>query len=263
MPKTFKIIACEIAFREICWVVAQTPNVISLEFLSQGYHDNPEMGYSRVQERIDAVEPGKFDAILIGYGLCNHLITGLKARHTSLVIPRAHDCLTFFFGSKDRYEKYFRSHPGTYYYTSGWLEHRRRGGEQVPYTQRSGLGPKRSFEEMVDLYGEDNARYLQEFFDQWRQHYGRALLIEFDFTRSLGLREEVQRICQENGWVYDEIKGDIGLLKRWVEGDWKEEEFLIVPPGYQVAPSYDERILQAVPLEEEDALPPKVASSRE
>ena len=142
MPsKVFKIIACEIAYREICWIASRTPHVTSLDFLVQGYHDNPELGYLTIQDQIDAAERGRFDAILVGYGLCNHLATGLVARDAPLVIPRAHDCLTFFFGSRHQYERYFMSHPGTYYYSSGWLEHDRRNGDFIPHTQRNGLGP--------------------------------------------------------------------------------------------------------------------------
>ena len=52
-----KVIACEIALREICFVAAQTENLIDLEFLTQGLHDHPLEGRKQIQERIDAV-PG-------------------------------------------------------------------------------------------------------------------------------------------------------------------------------------------------------------
>jgi len=100
-----KIIACEIAHREICYVSARSPNLADLEFLTQGYHDNTDIGRSRIQERIDAVPEGKFDAILVGYGLCNMMLEGLTTHHTPLVIPRVHDCITFFLGSKEHYKE--------------------------------------------------------------------------------------------------------------------------------------------------------------
>ena len=127
-----KIIACEISFREICMAAAQSVNVAELEFLTQGYHDNPDIGRALLQEKIDSVENGKYDAILLGYALCNNMLVGLKTDNVPLVIPRAHDCITFFFGSKEQYMEYYNSRPGTYYYTSGWLEHRKRKSERVP-----------------------------------------------------------------------------------------------------------------------------------
>ena len=157
-----KLIACEIAFREICACVARSVNLFDLEFLSQGYHANPEIGIRRIQDRIDAVEPDRFDGILVGYGLCNNMLLGLKARRTPLVIPRAHDCITFLLGSKERYQRVFAQAPGTYYYTAGWLENRQRGGERVDRKQGAGLGAQGRYKEMVEKYGADNARYLME-----------------------------------------------------------------------------------------------------
>ncbi|NLC58741.1 MAG: DUF1638 domain-containing protein [Armatimonadetes bacterium] len=240
-----RIIACEVAFREICWVAARSPNLVDLEFLSQGYHDNSGIGRAHLQERIDAVPEGKFDALLLGYALCNNMVVGLEARHTPLVIPRAHDCITFFLGSKERYARVFRERPGTYYYTSGWLEHRERGGERVPWQQGAQLGPDTAFgyQELVEKYGEENARYVMETLGQWVRDYSHGTLISFDFTRHLPLEAQVRAICAENGWDYDEIPGDLGLLQRWVDGEWNEEEFLVVQPGEQVVATYDERIL--------------------
>ncbi len=92
-----------------------------LEFLTQGYHDIPATGRVEIQKLIDAVPAGKYDAILLGYGLCSNILTGVTCSHTRLVIPRAHDCITFFLGSKERYQRCFGERPGTYYFTSGWL----------------------------------------------------------------------------------------------------------------------------------------------
>ena len=35
----YKVIACEIAFRELCYAAARSRNLIDIEFLTQGYHD--------------------------------------------------------------------------------------------------------------------------------------------------------------------------------------------------------------------------------
>src|SRR5215813_2293406 len=117
-----KVIACEIAVRELQYAAARSRNLIDLEFLTQGYHDIPAIGRMAIQERIDAVPAGKYDAIVLGYALCSRILVGLKPSQTRLIIPRAHDCITFFLGSRERYHKCFSEHPGTYYYTSGWVE---------------------------------------------------------------------------------------------------------------------------------------------
>ena len=111
---------------------ARSRNLIDFEFLTQGYHDIPGTGRAEIQKRIDATAAGRYDALLLGYGLCSNILTGLTTAHTQLVIPRAHDCITFFLGSKERYQECFNAKPGTYYYTSGWLECTKRRGDKGP-----------------------------------------------------------------------------------------------------------------------------------
>ncbi len=245
-----KVIACEIAFREICACAARSPNQLDLEFLSQGYHDNPEVGIQRIQEQIDAVEADRYDGILLGYGLCNNMLNGLQARATQLVFLRAHDCITFFLGSKERYQDYFLANPGSYYFTAGWIEYRQRGGERPERKQAAGLGDydthekPQSYAALVAQYGEENAQYLVEMLGSWHQHYQRGVFIDFDFTRQLPCKEQAKEICQRRGWAYEEVEGDLSLLQAWLDGCWDAEDFLVVKPGQRVEPSYGEDIIQ-------------------
>jgi hypothetical protein len=244
-----KVIACEVAFREICHCAARSVNLFDLEFLSQGYHDNPEIGLQQLQAQIDAAgEVAGFEALLLGYGLCNNMLSGLQARHVPLVIPRAHDCITFFLGSKERYQQVFAEHPGTYYYTTGWLEYRQRGGERPARRQGAEVGEAQSYQDMVQRYGEENARYLLEFMDSWTQHYTRGIFVDFDFSTHLPHKRQAREICRQHGWEYQEVKGDLTLVQNWLDGHWSPEDFLVVNPGEQIRPSHDRQILQIAPL---------------
>lgn len=251
----FKVIACEIAFREISFLAAQSRHAIDVEFLAQGLHDHPNQGREEVQRRIDAVPAGKYNAILLGYGLCGNIIRDLTTPHTPLVIPRAHDCITFFLGSRDRYQKLSDTRPGSYYYTSGWLECLRRRGDRASSMEqqflptRAGLstGAENVYEEWVRKYGEEQAKYLMEVMGQWTSSYTHGVLIDFDFTKPLKLDEQVQGICQQRGWQFEKMAGDLALLERWINGDWSPEEFLIVQPGQKVAPSYNDSVVCAEP----------------
>ena len=107
-----KMIACEIAARELYYTAARSAHLVDLELLTQGHHDTPATGREAIQDRINAVPADKYDAIVLGYGLCSNILVGLTTRHTRLVIPRAHDCITFFLGSKARYQQCFADHPG-------------------------------------------------------------------------------------------------------------------------------------------------------
>ncbi|MBI5384066.1 MAG: DUF1638 domain-containing protein [Verrucomicrobia bacterium] len=248
-----KVIACEIAFREICHCAARSPNILDLEFLPQGYHDSPKTGRTEIQKRIEAVPAGKFDAILLGYGLCSNIITGLTTEHTPLVLPRAHDCITFFLGSKERYRELFDAHPGTYYFTSGWLECVRRRGEKslaqgttfMPSNVKSAADSV--YQQWVEKYGEEQANYLLETMGGWSQSYSWGCLIDFDFTQPLPFHEQVRKICAERGWEFEKIAGDLGLLQRWLDGPWDAKEFLVVPPRHTVVTTFDDTIVGAQP----------------
>jgi len=243
----YKVIACEVVFREVCACASRSVNLLDLEFLSQGYHDNPEIGLQRIQDRLDAVDPEKFDGILLGYGLCNNMLMGLRAPGVQVVVPRAHDCITLLLGSRQRYQEVFTQEPGTYYYTAGWLEYRERGGERVDRKQSAGLGSQLQFEELVSKYGEDNARYLMETMGNWTTNYSRGLYIDFEFASHLSAKQRAKEICAEREWRYEEVQGDLSLLQNWLDGDWAEEDFLVVSPGQAVAPSYGPGVIQIEP----------------
>ncbi len=250
----FKVIACEIAAREIYHTAARSPHLVDLEFLTQGHHDTPAAGRDDIQSHIDAVAAGKYDAILLGYGLCSNILVGLTARQTRLVIPRAHDCITFFLGSKERYQQCFTERPGTYYYTSGWLECTKRrgnkgmmwGGAALPAS--ASLSLKASYEQWVTKYGEDQAKYLLEEMSRWTDAYSHGTLIDFEFLKHLKLSEEVRRICAEKGWQYDELPGDLTLLQKLVDGDWPESDFLVVEPGKKVVATFDDKVIGVAEL---------------
>lgn len=250
-----KVIACEIAFRELCHLAAQSSNLIDIEFLTQGHHDEPAGGRAEIQRRIDALPRGKYDAVLIGYGVCSSILPALRATSTPLVIPRAHDCITFFLGSKERYQRCFSERPGTYYFTSGWLECRARRGDVLPPGQgafmpaHSIAGFQRDYEQWVSRFGQEKADYLAEVMGQWTQNYTHGTLIDFGFAQELGLAEQVRAICVKEGWDFEKADGDLGLLRRWLEGDWSEKEFLRVLPGEQVVATFDNAIMGVAPAE--------------
>lgn len=247
-----KVIACEIAVRELQHAAARSQNLIDLEFLTQGHHDTPTSGREEIQRRIEAVPAGKYGAIMLGYGLCSNILVGVKSPHTQLVIPRAHDCITLFLGSKERYQKWFSERPGTYYYTSGWLECAARRGNEgsiwagASLPANSSLNLKASYEQWVQKYGEDQAKYLLEEMSRWTEAYSHGSLIDFDFLKHLDLPLQVQKICAEKGWTYDQIPGDLSLFQKMLDGPWPETDFLVVKPGQKVVATFDEKIIGAI-----------------
>ncbi|MEW6355932.1 MAG: DUF1638 domain-containing protein [Planctomycetota bacterium] len=242
-PKRLKIIACEILYREICLCAANSRNVVDVQFMPKGLHDLESADMvAKIQAQIDATDPELYEAVLLGYALCNNGVVGLTARRSPLVIPRAHDCITLFFGSRKRYNEYFSQYPGTFFKTTGWSE---RDFVTVPNTVMEKLGLKKTYQEYVEKYGEDNARYIMEQMGAWKRNYTTMAFIDMGIAEFLEYDKAAARQAQENGWEYRRLKGDIGLIRRLLDGEWREDEFLVLQPGESIVASNDDRILAA------------------
>lgn len=239
-------IVCEVLYRELCHCAARSKNVVDLLFVSQGLHDiGPDKMSAALQEKIDAVDSKRYQAVVMGYALCNNGIVGLRARHVPLIVPRAHDCITLFFGSHAKYLEYFNAHPGTYYMTTGWLERDKENLEDHAGGVMGQLGIFRTYREYVEKYGEENAKYIMETLGDWRRNYSRMTHIDMGFCDESAVAAHARDEAAKNGWQYDAVPGDLSLIQRLLDGDWPARDFLVVQPGQTVRVTNDDTIIAA------------------
>jgi len=241
-----KLIACEILCREFCAAVARSTNQVDLEFLPKGLHDIGQAGMSaRLKEALDRVDESRYDAVALGYALCSNGLVGLAARSLPLVLPRAHDCITLFLGSKERYLDYFQKNPGVYFKTSGWIER----GDGLAQLSRDSIavqaGMTQTYEELLAKYGEDNARFLYEQLCNMTRNYSRLAFIEMGIEPDDRFERHTRQEAAERGWQFEKLTGDMTLIQRLLDGPWDEDRFLVVPPGCRVAASFDDDIIKA------------------
>ncbi|MGA2150321.1 MAG: DUF1638 domain-containing protein [Bryobacteraceae bacterium] len=238
----FKLISCEVLFREMCDACAHSPHQVDVEFLPKGLHDlGGKPMAAKVQEAVDRAPASVYDAILLGYGLCGLGLDGVVPRHTRLVLPRAHDCIALLMGGRERYQAYFDANPGTYYRSTGWLE-RGKGLQQLtPGT----MGFDQSLDALVRKYGEDNGRYLYEEMTHYRSQYRKLVYIETGLEAGGKFLAEAAAEAGENGWAFERLRGDLAWLQRMVEGQWADGEFVVVEPGQRIAATYDSRVVKA------------------
>ena len=231
-----KLISCEVLFREMCDACAHSPHQVDLEFLPKGLHDlGAKVMAEKIQGVVDRAPEGIYEAILLGYGLCGNGLDGLTARHTRLVLPRAHDCIALLMGSRERYQTYFEGNPGTYYQSTGWLE-RGKGLQQLTHNT---MGFDEPLEAMIRKYGEDNGSYLYEEMTRCRSQYRKLTFIETGLEAGGKFLAEASTEAKEKGWSFERLPGDLTWLRRMVEGEWAEPEFVVAEPGQRIVASYD------------------------
>ncbi len=236
------LIGCGLLLRELSDAIVHSPHLIDAKFLPAGLHDTGAKSMrQRLQQEIDATNTSDYDAILLGYALCGMGIAGLKAPAIPLVVPRAHDCITLLMGSREKYSEYFKANAGVYFRSVAWVE---RGQEMHNQLGANGLSQDR--DSLIARYGEDAGQYLYEEATRYRSSYSKLTYIrtgsEFDDNCAQQARAE----ARERNWAFEEMIGDLTLFRRLLAGDWSGD-FLIVPPGHTIGPTYDDEIVRAVP----------------
>jgi hypothetical protein len=227
MTMRLKFVVCKVLEKEARLCAARSKNVVDVVVMPQGLHAEPHKLRAEVQRTIDETgdEQGRpYDAVILGYGLCSNGIDGLVAK-IPLVVPRAHDCITLLVGSPEKYKKYFDSHQGVYWYSPGWIE--------------TGLQPgkdrdEKLFQEYKEKYGEENAQYLMQIEKDWAKRYGWATYIDWNFKNAGKYKEYTKKSADYLNWSYDEIKGDMSLLQKLVDGEWDAKLFCRIEPGQKL-----------------------------
>ena len=245
-----KLISCEVFYREMCVAIARSPHQVDIEFLPKGLHDIGCVGMlERLQAVLDKVDETKFEAVLFGYGLCNNGLAGLKARSIPIVVPRAHDCITLFLGSKEKYLSYFHNHPGVYFKTTGWIDRGTAEGELKQLSISHQTGMDSAYKDLVEKYGEDNAKFLFEELCNHSKNYGQFTFIEMGIEPNDSWEKRTVEDAKARGWKYEKVKGDMTMIQRLVDGQWDNKEFLVVPPGHKLVAKVNDGIIDVEKLE--------------
>ena len=230
------VLACAVLDLEVRALARDLEEVVHVEFLPQGLHEEPDRLRRDLQVAIDRIEQTiDTDAIALVYGLCSRGTAGVRTRRCRLVIARAHDCITLLLGDKDRYAQYVKQHPGTYWYSPGWIRHTLMPGRQR-YEQR--------YREYVEQFGEEDAEYLMATEQQWFKSYDRATYVHLTIGRTDEDVEYTRECAQWLDWRFDQQQGDVALLRDLLSGRWDPERFLVLEPGrgFDLVP--DERVIE-------------------
>lgn len=240
-------LACEVMARSAYYAAAQSPNVVDVRLNRRGLHDNPPELRRVLQGEIDEVTK-PYDAVVLAYGLCGGSAAGIVAKDVPVVVPRAHDCITLFLGSRQEYQTQILENPGTYWYVQDYMERGTNDGVFAVLGAHTDTEIARTREAYVAKYGEDNADYLMEVLGAWRDHYNRAAFIDIGIGDPTDTRTKAEAEAAARQWAFDPINGSYAITRRLIDGDWAEEDYLILQPGERLEMSHDEAVIKAVPL---------------
>jgi len=242
-----KFICCDVFSRIACDLVSKSPHIVDVEFLPMLAHDKPEELRRIIQSRIDSVnEAGrKYDAVILGYGLCGNSITGLSCP-VPMIIPRAHDCCTIHMGSKKKFLEAFGGLLSARWSSTGYYERCHSFGGAYAGTEQLSLY-KTSDEYMgyVEQFGEENADYIWDTMHP-EIETDEVVYIKIDGYEYSDAYDSYKKSVGNTGKKLKTVDGDVSMLKALIDGDWDDGRFLAVPPGKRVAGVYDmDKVIEA------------------
>lgn len=245
-----KLVGCKILEREIASVIFNSPNAVDVTLIKQKYHETQDIMRRVVQKEIDLIDDNAsdhsnditnhdFDAILLGFGFCSRIVAGLSSKKYKLVIPRVHDCISLLMGDRNAYAEYAAEHMDTFYYSPGYAEHDCINDRSVD---------DRRYQMYLERFKgrEKLARRAMEIEKEYTKGYSSITYINWDSMTQSIHREKALQVAEEQHWELIDFKGNDSYLRALADGEWDEERFAIVPPGYTVTQAFDGTVLQIV-----------------
>jgi hypothetical protein len=235
-PPRIALLACSVFEREIALLAGDAPHILETRYYEIALHDRPDELRAKLQAELDSLDArDDIDAVALAYGLCGLGTAGLRAGRHPFVLPRAHDCITLFLGSKERYAAHQRGCPSCYYYTPGWNRARRvPGPDKIAAMQ----------DEYSAQFDEDDVEFLIESEKAaWAMH-DTATYIDLGTADGEAEAAYAKHCADSLGWNFERIEGDPGLLRDLLWGNWDDERFQTIAPASRSGHSPDEKIFR-------------------
>lgn len=195
--------------------------------MPQGLHNEPDKLREELKQKLSIksdIQDRPYDGILLGYALCSNGIEGLSA-DIPIAVPKGHDCMTILLGSREKYQNYFESHRGIYWYSPGWIE-----SNLMPSKQRY----EQVLAEYTEKYGQENAEFLMEAEQTWMKEYAWATFIDWHLFENKEYKDYTKECAKYLKWNYDEVSGEPTIMKKLVDGIW-DDDILVVQPNQKIA----------------------------
>lgn len=227
MPPSYALLACDVFKEELTVFGGENPPWHGIEYLEMGLHDQPDHLRVEVQAAIARLEADPdVEVILLAYGLCGNGLLGIRAERCTLILPRAHDCISILLGGMEPHSALLKENPGTYFYSPGWVR-----GKRVP-------GPDREAH-IRDVYGArypDDEEMVDDLVDADASafaHHNCAAYV--DLTENTEAENYCKGCAKHLGWQFRKLQGDPSMLKNLIQGEWDPARYLTITPGHHIA----------------------------
>lgn len=233
------LLTCSVFEREIALLTRGASHIAEVRWLEMGLHDRPDRLRAALQAELNRIEQrDDIEAVALAYGLCGRGTDGLQPQRHKLVIPRAHDCITVFMGSKEKYTAHQQRCPTCYYYTPGWNRGRRVPGPEKLASLKTELAKKFDADDVEFLIATER--------EQWAQH-DTATYLDLGTDDAETEAAYARRCADWLGWKFERIRGDATLLRDLLFGNWDNQRFQIVDSGGKLIHAANESVFSAAP----------------
>lgn len=190
-----------------------TPTVM---YLPAGLHSDPKKLQRYVQEQIDQLTDAM--RIIVCPSGCGGGTIGLRATHGELILPRTRDCLDILLSGKSLTTLQRPKH--SIFLTADWAD----------YMKQSTL----DLDSLVKSKGREAAEtFLRQIYKDFKDFY----IIDTGTYNTKEVEEYIRPLVNVLDGRILSVKGTYGVLRKIARQQF-DDDFLIVPRGGEVPPSY-------------------------
>ncbi len=237
--KLSALIACDVFAAELQFLGLTVSDYVAVPM---GLHDDPARLQSEVQSAVDRLDSPGAAPVGIALGRCGGALLGVRARQTSLIVPRVDDCISLFLGGGQQAIDWRLRHPDHYFASPGWA----RGALLPGDARRQRLEPL-----FLEKYPDD-PEMVEDLLEADRDtfaHYRTLTCLDTGTPDNEQDRARCQACAESMGWPMQSVPASLELLKKLIHGPWDNQHFLRVQPGQSIAADDHghARVLKAVP----------------